>query len=386
MPRVALLFEFPTLFGGERSMLAVVDCCLKEESEWEFVAVCPSDGALADAFHERDVEVIACDLREGTKRPPKEVAMGMLCDVLTNCEADLIHANSLSMSRLLGGIADQLQPPCTGHLRDIIKLNRAAISDLNQLDRLVAVSNATRDHHVSQGLDPAKVETIYNGVDPEIFCPREKTYQLHDELGLPHDAILCLTVGQIGLRKGQDVLAKAAAQLFQTKQQPRETSSGPTVEHAPNISNLHFLLVGERYSQKDESIAFDRAIDEVFASAGIADRLHRLGYRNDVAYLMNECDLLIHPAHQEPLGRVLLEAAASGLPIIATDVGGTREILKEGDMHTLIQPGDPTTLAAAVLEFLRNPNSPASLPSDATFAVKTACVNLLSFWRKVVGE
>jgi glycosyltransferase involved in cell wall biosynthesis len=234
------------------------------------------------------------------------------------------------MGRLTGALAPRLNIPCCAHLRDIIGLSAAAVTDLNRNARLVAVSRATRDYHVARGIDPDRVQVIYNGVDVETFRPHPTEGWLRRELGLPADRFVVAAIGQICLRKGQDVLAEAAAL------------------NAGALPNAHYVLVGERYSSKPESIDFEQRIAERFADAGIAERLHVLGYRNDVPRLLNEIDLLAHPARQEPLGRVLLEAGAAGRPIVATDVGGTPEIVCNGESALLVPPGDPLSLAAAI--------------------------------------
>ena len=193
------------------------------------------------------------------------------------------------------------------------------------------------------------------------------------ELGLPPSAFLVLTVGQIGLRKGQDVLADAAILLADI----------PPNDH----SNIHFVVVGERNSNKQESIDFERNLAQRFAAAGMSDRLHLLGYRDDVPRLMNEADLLLHPAHQEPLGRVLLEAAASGLPIIATNVGGTPEILTDGVSARLVPPGDPQAMAVAIAELTSSPERSRELAVAARqriveqFTIDHATRELAAVWR-----
>ncbi|MBT4864950.1 MAG: glycosyltransferase, partial [Planctomycetaceae bacterium] len=199
------------------------------------------------------------------------------------------------------------------------------------------------------------------------------TGELKRELGLPDDAFLVATIGQIGLRKGQDVLAEAA------------------VRAARNSPSVHFLLVGVRNSSKQESIDFESDLIARFESAGLSDRLYRLGYRDDVAQIMNEADLLVHPAHQEPLGRVLLEAAASGLPIIATDVGGTSEIVEDGNSARLIPPNDPALLSSAITE-LRSDEvlrerlaASARNRAEAVFDIDTAARALCGVWGEI-GE
>ncbi|MEK6236336.1 MAG: glycosyltransferase, partial [Planctomycetales bacterium] len=93
-----------------------------------------------------------------------------------------------------------------------------------------------------------------------------------------------------------------------------------------------------------------------------------LGFRDDVAALLPELSLLVHPARQEPLGRVLLEAAAVGLPVAATEVGGTREIFgsdyndqASGDSALLVPANDPEALRAAILLLASQPETAGRL-------------------------
>lgn len=335
MKRIAVLFEYSTLNGGERSMLAVFDRLA--DRAFEFVALAPEAGCLAAALKRRGIRQIAMVLRDATGcRLPGAKACEIVQASVGEARADLVHANSLSMGRLLGAVSGSLPMPCSSHLRDIVKLSRAAVADLNRNGLLVPVSVATQDFHVRQGLESRRMQVVYNGVDCDRFCPRPATGWLKRELSLPGHAVLIGTIGQISLRKAQDVLAAAA------------------VLAAPALDHAHYVLIGERHSTKPESVAFERAIVETFEQAGLGDRLHRLGNRSDVDRIMNELDLLVHPAKQEPLGRVLLEAAASGLPIVATDVGGTREIVEDGRSARLVPPNDPQQLADAIVELSRS--------------------------------
>tara|TARA_R110000868_G_scaffold68388_2_gene202096 strand:+ start:27208 stop:28329 length:1122 start_codon:yes stop_codon:yes gene_type:complete len=371
--RIALLFEFGSLNGGEHSMLAVLSRV--HGKSFEFTAFCPPGSLLQSALEQIGIECHPVLFHDAHgQRLSREAIGDQLIPVLKSGAFDLLHANSLSMSRLTGALAAQIPVPCSGHLRDIIKLSRAAIHDLNQNQRLAAVSAATRDFHISRGLDPDRVTVCYNGVDIERFQPRPATGTLKQELGLAPETQLCLTIGQIGLRKGQDVLANAARLL--AEQGDRHT---------------HFLLVGERHSQKQESIDFDQALDAAFELPGLKGRLHRLGYREEINFLMNEADLLVHPAKQEPLGRVLLEAIASGLPIVATEVGGTQEIVTHDVSALLVPPGNAEFLADAMDRMLNDPGLSQSLAQSARlqslelFTCKQAGERLNAFWDALTG-
>lgn len=342
------------------------------QTEIELTAIAPPIGPLADSLEELGVTRVDFSPRknERLKRSQAEIFQ-QIASALESIQPDMLHANSLAMARLTGKWKHEFQLPCAGHLRDIIKLSKAAIHDLNGNDGLVAVSSATKNFHVEQGLDSSKTHVIYNGVDLEMFQPRPAQKKLLTELGIPKDAVLALSVGQICLRKGHDVLAKAAINAMK------------------NVPNLHLLVAGERYSSKPESIAFEEDFENSFTDAGFRSRLHLLGYRNDIAEMMNEVNFLIHTAKQEPLGRVLLEAAASGLPIVATYVGGTREILP--NTYGPVPKGMPSLLGAEManqaISFIDRTSQRTAMRKQAVekFDVKTAAANLKKFWESIIA-
>lgn len=370
MARVALLFEYPTLNGGERSVLAAIE---RLRTRLEFVAFVPPGGPLTRALDEAGVEVLPSPLigADG-RRLPRPEGLQRLVEVARASRADLLHGNSLAMGRLTGAVTARVEAVCTAHLRDIVGLSAAAAGELNGNARLVAVSEATRSFHIGQGIDQRKVVAVANGVDVDRFRPRPREERTRDELRVPSDAFVVLTVGQIGLRKGWDVLAETAAAL------------------AGRFPSLHVVLAGERYSEKPETIEYERAVRERFAAA-MPGRAYFVGYRDDMPELMNAADLLVHPARQEPFGRVLLEAAASGLPIVATAVGGTAELLEDGVSARLVPAGDTGALAAAMSELLGDPGLRSQFATAARrrveveFSAGEAAERLAAVWESALS-
>ncbi len=334
MPTTLLLCEYPTLCGGERSMLSTLDGV--QAAGFRIMAAAPPAGPLAEALAAKGIEQIAFSAIEpGGGRRPQDVLRNDLERLLRRCRPDVLHANSLSMGRLSGPVAAETGVPSIAHLRDIVRLSHQGVDDLNRHRRLLAVSQAVRRHHCAAGMDSAKTHVVYNGVDLARFRPRPPTGYLHREMGLPPDARLLGTIGQICLRKGQDVLVQAAAQI------------------AGRFPKVHYLVIGKRHSRKRESVEFEARLHDAAQRGPLAGRLHLVGERDDVDHLLNELAFLVHPARQEPLGRVLLEAAAAGVPIVATAVGGTDEIFPP-DTNTarLINHDRPAVLAEAIAELL----------------------------------
>ena len=318
MPRLLILCEYPTILGGERSMLATLP------------AVRPPDLRFASPHLPRGAPSLLDDL--GIARVPWKIhdevdhrrsladLRSDLASVLRRVAPDIIHANSLSTARIAGPVASDIGVTSVGHLRDIIKLSASAIADLNQHQALIAVSDATRDFHIQQGLQPQKCHVLHNGVDLSEFQPRAATGYLHRELGLPKESRLIAVIGQLGLRKGTDVALQSARN---------------TIKQFPET---HWLIVGERTSSKDGVQGIRDAIAANGSRTSLRGHVHFLGNRNDIATLLAECTLLVHAAHQEPLGRVLLEAAAAGMAIVATSVGGTPEIFPAETESAILVP------------------------------------------------
>lgn len=332
----------------------------------------PPDGPLAETCVARDIELLPFRSRDfDGNRLPQSWRREHLASRIAQRRPDLLHANSLSMARLVGPVAAALELPCLGHLRDIIKLSARAIRDLNANTRLVAVSEATRRFHVAAGVSAEKTHVLYNGVDLERFRPRAASGYLHRELGLPPQTPLVGAIGQIGPRKGQDVLARAARRL------------------ADRLPDVHYVLVGQRWSDKAESRRFEA--DLRAASEAMPGRFHFVGVRGDVDQLLNEFALLVHPARQEPLGRVLLEAAASGTAVVATDVGGTPEIFPPSSAAArLVPPDNAEALAEALAAVLADRalrerlSAAARRRAEDAFDHRAATANLLAHYEAML--
>jgi glycosyltransferase involved in cell wall biosynthesis len=328
MPRVLVLCEYPTLNGGEQSLLAVLPALAARG--FRFRALAPDQGPLAVALAELAIEIEPSKFSDGRgQRPPQAEIRAQIVRAVERVRPDLVHANSLAMGRLAGPVMADMRRPSIAHLRDIVGLSEQAVRDLNQNSRLLAVSGAVRDFHVRQGVAADRTFVVHNGVDLACFQPRPATGWLHRELGLAPDAVLIGAIGQLVMRKGHDVLVEAAARL---------------VEQCPQF---HYVVAGDRYSLKVEAQQHEAMLRERTSCGSLAGHVHFVGYRRDIPELLAELTLLVHPARQEPLGRVLLEAAAAGVPIVATEVGGTREILSP-DSAELVPADDSAALAGAI--------------------------------------
>ena len=352
MPDVVALLEYPTLNGGERSLLSSIR--VLKETGLTFAAVAPKGGPLGEALlrHEIDHVPFSFHDEQGSRLPLKSIRHD-LQRALESLNPSLLHANSLSASRIAGPVAKCLSLKSLGHLRDILRVSRQAIEDLNCNTRLLAVSRATLRYHRAAGLATDTSTVVYNGVDTSEFQPAKRTGFLHQEIGIPPACRLIGTIGQISLRKGLDVALDAFSQF--ASEQP----------------DAHLLMIGQRLSNKAESVELEQQLRQRATTGPMRGRVHFLRWRNDICRILPELSILLHAARQEPLGRVLLEAGSCGVPIVATDVGGTGEIFPSAAEAMLVPPDDSKAIASCLRRIYSDPQFADSLGRCAQNRIET---------------
>jgi len=277
MPRILVLCEFPSLNGGERSLLA----CLERISgaDFQFAVAAPATGELSQALRDLGIKHAPFEVRgEHHVRREAPSLRQDLVELIERVRPAVLHANSVSMARLAGPLVRQLGLPSLGHLRDMLRLSRAALADVAENQRLLAVSHATREWFTAAGIAAEKIKVVYNGVDLERFRPRPATGFLHGELGLSNTAPLVGAIGQIGVRKGLDVLLESMRLV------------------ANAHPHAHLVIVGARYSGKQEAIEYEHQLHDMASKPPLAGRVHFLGVRNDVPELLGDHALSRGPA------------------------------------------------------------------------------------------
>jgi glycosyltransferase involved in cell wall biosynthesis len=188
---------------------------------------------------------------------------------------------------------------------------------------LVAVSSEVAAS-VRRDLRPApgRLVIIPNGVEPQRYARPVDRRGVRSRIGVPRDAMLVICVAKLYEQKGHKILLDALRSP--SLQQP----------------DLHLAIVG------DGPLA--SPIRALVASSGMADRVHLLGERSDVPDLLGASDVFVLPSLWEGMPMALLEAMASGLPVIASRVSGTEEVLGVGEAGILVNPGDAAGLAGAL--------------------------------------
>lgn len=178
---------------------------------------------------------------------------------------------------------------------------------------------------------PEKLVTIHSGVDVARFAAAgEENRAARSDFGLPEAVPIVGFVGWLIPVKGPEVLLDAMG--------------GVWANHPSAV--LAYVGKGEMETELRQ-----RVRDE-----GLPDRVCFLGWRNDVARVLPLFDLLVLPSRNEGMGRVLVEAMAAGLPVVASRVGGVPDLVAHGVNGLLVPPGEPPALAAAIGRILGHPD------------------------------
>ena len=192
-----------------------------------------------------------------------------------------------------------------------------------------AMMRDVRRHYL---LPERKLRLVSNGVDVGRFSRLEHPVRFKTALGLPADARVVVLIGRLAPEKGHGILLDAARSL--TSRHPK----------------TRYLFVGDGPMR-------DELMQQVQAR-GLELWVRLLGFRDDIPSFLGIADLLVLPSIAvEGMPAVILEAMAAGIPVIASDIGGVREVVVDGETGKVVQPGDPAALAQALDELLSLDNA-----------------------------
>ena len=352
------------LFLDHTAALGGAELCLLDIAEHfretSLVALM-KDGPLRGALERRGVRVTILARGRSLQQVKREssvpglTAVGAVLGVAQEVARlargyDLVYANSQKAFIVACASAAFARRPVLWHLHDI--LDSKVFSRVNigvdvflanhVASRVIANSQATANALVARGGTRARIDVIYNGLDPAVAdaVTAADAAAMRASLGLGAGTLLGL-FGRLAPWKGQDVAIRALAVL------------------GDQYANVHLVIVGDALFGEESYATEVRALVE---SLGLASRVHFLGFRTDVPVLMRAVDVLVHTSTApEPFGRVIAEGMLAERPVIATAGGGASEIVRAGATAWQVAPNDPAALAAAIRDVLANPDRAAKV-------------------------
>jgi glycosyltransferase involved in cell wall biosynthesis len=346
-PRLLLVNRYPGMGGAERVFLNLLRRL--DRGRFEAIAATSEEGPLAEAVRRAGGPVVLLPMAELSYRRP-QLLLG-IADRIRRCSRavarlvekmgiDLVHCNGIQAQLQAGPGARAAGVPVVWHMHDILRYLPMNVWAVRRAARfataVVGVSRGTCLALERMGVERAKIRLIYSASDvgwQERAGPEDRE-QVRAEMGFSEQTRVIGFMGALEPRKAPEDLLRAAPLILAQYPQAR------------------FLLVGgERigaapHRPRLETLARDLKIERhvVFT-----------GHRQDVARLLAGMDVLCVPSLNEPLGLVVMEGLFAGVPVVGTRVGGTPEIIADGETGFLVPTRAPRELARRVCQLLADP-------------------------------
>ena len=211
---------------------------------------------------------------------------------------------------------------------------------LSGAGRVIAVSEAVAENLRQNGvIDASNVTVVHNGIDVDRFAVG----------GAREGSVLVGTVGHLAPIKGHDVFVRAAALISARR------------------NGVKFVIIGE---DKSPDMSNRRSLESLIAELGLSEIVSMPGWRDDMPAALSSLTVFVSAARSEPFGLAIVEAMASGRPVVAAASEGAREILEDGVTGKLVALDDAGALAQAIDDLLDNPAERSRLARNAQHAAR----------------
>ncbi len=332
--KVLYIHGIAELGGAEMDLLSFVQGLNREE--FQAIVACPAQGPLRQELQALHVPV--CEVRlpawrklRDVLRIPKSVLA--LVRLIRKWQVDVVHVNDYWWAPV-GWLASRIcKVPCIVHIRQQIEPRRIKQYWLSKPDQLLAVSENIRSVAIDAGVKPQRIQLVYSGIHLTCQFDAVDTTSVRRQHHLKPDRPVIGSVANLFPRKGHEYLLEAL------------------VEVRKEIPDIYCFIVGEgdhRYQEK---------LHEIVQMRGLQRCVTFSGFQKNVMEYVAAFDVFVLPSVLEGFGIVLLEAMALKKPIVASRVGGIPEVVEDGVMGLLVPPGDPKSLARALVRLLRDPST-----------------------------
>lgn len=348
MINILFLHAGAEMYGADKVMLDLIRRL--DKTKYTPYVVLPTNGVLVDALKKEniDVSVIPYPIMRRKYFNFKGImqyGMGLvkysnqLVKFAKEHEIDVVHTNTAAV--LEGSaVARKLHIPQLWSIHEIIvspnimfKFTSKIIAKNSAIT--ITDSQAVKDHLLESGYfkDDA-IKVIYNGVDANRFNPDNDSSYLRKEWNISEDAMVVGMMGRVNSWKGQKDFLKAANILL--------------ADHP----NLYAVLVGSSFAGEEWR---EKELADEIGKSPYKDRIINVGYRTDSEGIYKLYDIFVLPStNPDPLPTVVLEAMATGKPVVGYRHGGVCEMVKEGYNGLLAEVRNPTDLAKKVDILLSN--------------------------------
>jgi glycosyltransferase involved in cell wall biosynthesis len=349
------------LYGGAAQVLYLMGG-LRDEGV-ESILVAPPGSAVAEAAEKRNLRVRRVPLAgEADLR-----FVPRLAAVLREEAPDLVHCHSRRGADTLGGLAARTVGVPAVVSRRVDNPEAPALARLKYglYRKVITISERIREQVISTGVPERKVTCVRSAVELERWSGPCDPHRFRWVSGALEGEVTVGVAAQLIERKGHRDLLEALPAIL------------------ARVPHLRTVFFGRGPLEEE--------LRTTAARLGLASRITFAGFVDDLEPLLPCLDLLVHPAHMEGLGVILLQASAAGVPIVAARAGGIPEVVREGVNGLMVPPGDPPSLANAVLRVLEAPDLSARLREGGRslareeFSVGAMVRGNLAVYREVLG-
>jgi glycosyltransferase involved in cell wall biosynthesis len=287
-----------------------------------------------------------------------QVFIWNLCLYLRKNRFQLVLTNTIK-SHLYGSVAARLcSIPLIWRFHDVLSPSDFSpflikcIALFGRLfpKKILAVSEVTRDHLAQNGIDRGKIDVIFNSVDHERLESPEGFNNIRGEYRLENGVKLVGCIGRIIPQKGQKVLLAAVPGVLQ------------------RYPDAVFLIVGGAFLKEE---AYKKELVEFIEKSEMEKSVRLTGFRSDIGNVIQSLDLVIFPSvAPEAFPLSVLEALWLGRPVIASDIGGVKEIIEDGVTGVLVEPNQPGQITDRIISLFENREISDRIGQDAKEMVR----------------
>ncbi|HEC12906.1 MAG TPA: glycosyltransferase family 1 protein [Acidiferrobacteraceae bacterium] len=313
------------LYGGALQVLYLLEGL--NEHQVENVLVCPDSSKIGSATQGLANKIYPVPMAGDLDL----MFIFRLWRILRSERPDLLHLHSRRGADVLGGIAGRLAgiPVVLSRRVDNPEGGTWTAIKYRLYRKVITISQNIREVLLQAGVPAHKVVCVPSAVDVGAYGHSCDRLWFESEFGLPPQAKVCAIIAQLIPRKGHRYLLEAFQEISEA------------------LPNCHLLVFGKG--------PLENKLQQQCHHLGIESRVHFLGFRKDLARYLCCVDVVVHPAELEGLGVSLLQAAAAGVPIVATATGGIPEIVHHGVNGYLVPVGDIGGLTKHIISLLTNP-------------------------------
>jgi len=273
------------------------------------------------------------------------VSVPALKKIIQNNQINIVHANNAAAQLVAGPAAYSCRIPSVWHCRDMRRMGAERCLLRLYSKKIIAVSNAVQNFLLNNGFPDDNIEAVYNGINPEQFRAMPRRGNFRAVTNIPADSFVALMAANFAPWKRHDVFLRTIPSVIS------------------QIPGARFVIAGDDIYRNNPS--YYTSLQKLVLDLNISGSVLFTGNVPDIRPLLSDADCLVHPAENEPFGRIIVEAMASGLPVIASDNGGPAEIIENGRSGLLIPYGNINAFAEAIIKLAKDRQFSSNMGSAA---------------------